>query len=115
MQDEQGTAAQDRELLAELDPASGGVARRALMSGVSLAAAMALLGAGSRVAEAAEGSFPAHKRWRLTFVNHVTTNPFFVPTQYAIADACAMFGCQHQWTGSANACYCPTRFSNPQY
>ncbi|HXQ40332.1 MAG TPA: sugar ABC transporter substrate-binding protein [Candidatus Udaeobacter sp.] len=104
MQDEQGTEAQDRELVAELDPASGGIARRALMSGVSLAAAMAMLGAGSRVAEAAEGSaFPAHKRWKLTFVNHVTTNPFFVPTQYAIADACAMFGCQHQWTGSANA------------
>src|SRR5690606_13299310 len=35
-----------------------------------------------------------------TFVNHVTTNPFFVPTQYGIADACALLGCSYQWTGS---------------
>ena len=34
------------------------------------------------------------------FVNHVTTNPFFVPTQYGIADACSLLGCTYQWTGS---------------
>ena len=37
------------------------------------------------------------------FVNHVTTNPFFVPTQYGIQDACALLGMDYQWTGSANA------------
>jgi simple sugar transport system substrate-binding protein len=78
------------------------IGRRALMSGASLATAMALLAGTAGTAEAAE-PFPSHKRWKLSFVNHVTTNPFFVPTQYAIADACAMFGCQYQWTGSANA------------
>jgi len=36
-------------------------------------------------------------------VNHVTTNPFFVPTQYGAADACALLGCTFQWTGSAKA------------
>ena len=93
--------------LAEEDaetPPSHAIARRALMSGVSLAGALALLGGGLGAAEAAGTSpFPAHRRWKLVFVNHVTTNPFFVPTQYGIADACAMFGCDYQWTGSVNA------------
>ena len=33
-------------------------------------------------------------------VNHVTTNSFFVPTQYGIADACKLLGCSYEWTGS---------------
>ncbi|MFP3248193.1 MAG: sugar ABC transporter substrate-binding protein, partial [Paraburkholderia sp.] len=47
--------------------------------------------------------FPSHKRWKIVFVNHVTTNPFFVPTQYGIEDASALLGFDYQWTGSANA------------
>src|SRR5579875_3266592 len=50
-----------------------------------------------------EGSFPSHPKWKFTFVNHVTTNPFFVPTQYGIQDACALLGCKYQWTGSENS------------
>lgn len=89
----------------DTNPATAGIARRALIHGVSLAGAMALLGAGRRAARAADAAapFPEHKRWKLVFVNHVTTNPFFVPTQYGIADACAMFDCDYQWTGSTNA------------
>ncbi len=37
------------------------------------------------------------------FVNHVTTNPFFTPTQYGAQDACALLNCTFQWTGSANS------------
>jgi len=78
--------------------------RRGLMQAAGLTAALALLGGGITSAQAAEmGSFPAHKRWKIVFVNHVTTNPFFVPTQYGIQDAVAMFGMDYQWTGSANA------------
>ena len=44
-----------------------------------------------------EGAFPDHPSWKFVFVNHVTTNPFFVPTQYGIADACALLGCSYQW------------------
>ncbi len=33
-------------------------------------------------------------------VNHVTTNSFFTPTQYGIADACKLLGCSYEWTGS---------------
>ena len=50
-----------------------------------------------------EGNFPSHPKWTFTFVNHVTTNPFFVPTQYGIQDACALLGCNFQWTGSQNS------------
>ncbi|HCI80553.1 MAG TPA: sugar ABC transporter substrate-binding protein, partial [Ktedonobacter sp.] len=50
-----------------------------------------------------EGNFPSHPKWTFTFVNHVTTNPFFVPTQYGIEDACALLGCGYQWTGSQNS------------
>ncbi len=47
-----------------------------------------------------EGNFPSHPNWKFVFVNHVTTNPFFTPTQYGAADACALLGCSYQWTGS---------------
>jgi simple sugar transport system substrate-binding protein len=79
------------------------VARRAMLQGASLGGALALI-AGARQANAADsGPFPPHPRWKLVFVNHVTTNPFFVPTQYGIQDACALLDCDSQWTGSANA------------
>ena len=65
------------------------------------AAAAVGVGLGSRsVREAmAAGGLP-QKDYKITFVNHVTTNPFFTPTQYGIEDACAFFGCTSQWTGS---------------
>ena len=78
--------------------------RRALMHGALGAGALgALAAAGASPALAAaggEGNFPKHKKWKFAFVNHVTTNPFFVPTQYGIQDACALLGCDYQWTGS---------------
>ena len=37
------------------------------------------------------------------FVNHVTTNPFFTPTQYGAQDACALLNCEFQWTGSKDS------------
>src|SRR5579884_4499288 len=49
------------------------------------------------------GNYPSHPKWNFVFVNHVTTNPFFVPTQYGIQDACALLGCKYQWTGSENS------------
>ena len=55
----------------------------------------------ARTAEGeAFGKFPKHPQWKFTFVNHVTTNPFFVPTRYGAEDACALLGCTYQWTGS---------------
>lgn len=46
------------------------------------------------------GNFPETPEWNFVFVNHVTTNPFFVPTVWGIEDAGAILGTTHQWTGS---------------
>jgi len=43
------------------------------------------------------------KALKFAFVNHVTTNPFFVPTKYGAEDACKLLGCSYQWTGSENS------------
>ncbi len=93
----------------ELNP----VTRRRLLSGVGLtsasAAAAALLAACSSkksttsAAASGVGQFATTPKWNFVFVNHVTTNPFFVPTQYGAADACALLGCKYQWTGSDNS------------
>jgi simple sugar transport system substrate-binding protein len=52
---------------------------------------------------AAPGTFGEQKKMRFVLVNHVTTNPFFVPTRYGADDACAILGCSYQWTGSESA------------
>jgi simple sugar transport system substrate-binding protein len=52
---------------------------------------------------AAESFIKSHPKWKFVFVNHVTTNPFFVPTQYGAADAANLFGCSYQWTGSTTS------------
>ena len=41
-----------------------------------------------------------HPRWRFVFVNHATTNPFFVPARYGISDACSLFDVACEWRGS---------------
>ena len=91
-----------------------GPTRRKLLSGTGIvsatAAASALLAAcssSSSTATAAKetaGNFPKTPAWKFAFVNHVTTNPFFVPTQYGLADAAALLGLpKPSWTGSANS------------
>src|SRR6185312_16697138 len=88
-----------------------GPTRRRLLSGAGLvsvsAAAAGLIAACSSAktpaAAGTVGNFPSTPKWKFAFVNHVTTNPFFVPTQYGAADACALLGCTYQWTGSENS------------
>ena len=95
-----------------------GPTRRKLLTGTGLvsatAAASALLAACSSTsssgststspASSAAGNFPTTPPWKFTFVNHVTTNPFFVPTQYGLQDAAALLGIpKPAWTGSANS------------
>jgi simple sugar transport system substrate-binding protein len=46
---------------------------------------------------------PSDSKLKFVFVNHVTTNPFFVPTKYGAEDACKLLGCSYQWTGSENS------------
>ena len=97
-----------------------GPSRRRLLQGTGLvsatAAASALLAAcsssssasgsstGSSAAAAVAGSFPKTPAWKFYFVNHVTTNAFFTPTQYGMADAAALLGLPSPvWGGSENS------------
>ena len=79
---------------------------RTAMGGASLAGA-GLLASSADVVKAATGggggNLPKHPNWKFTFVNHVTTNPFFVPTTYALADACSLLKVSYQWTGSSSS------------
>jgi simple sugar transport system substrate-binding protein len=90
------------------------VTRRRLLGGIGLTsaslAASALLAActnnddnGGDAAAAGAGDFPSTPKWRFVFVNHVTTNPFFTPTQYGAQDACSLLNCEFQWTGSKDS------------
>ncbi|HEY5811491.1 MAG TPA: sugar ABC transporter substrate-binding protein [Terrimicrobiaceae bacterium] len=74
-------------------------------TGLGALASLSSLGVGIPTSAAAAegkgfGNFPPHPKWKFVFVNHVTTNPFFVPTKYGADDACALTGCSYQWTGS---------------
>ena len=89
-----------------------GPARRKLLKGAGLfsatAAASALISACSSSstssagsAKAVAGNFPSTPKWQFWFVNHVTTNQFFTPTQYGMADAAALVGLPTpKWGGS---------------
>jgi simple sugar transport system substrate-binding protein len=81
--------------------------RTALTGGAAGIAALALeaCGSSSSSSSAAGGSgaasiFGSSASYKFTFVNHVTTNSFFTPTQSGAADACKLLGCSYQWTGS---------------
>ncbi len=89
-----------------------GPSRRRLLEGAGLfsatAAASALIAACSSsssstasATKAAAGNFPTTPKWKFTFVNHVTDNSFFTPTQYGFADCAALLGLPTpSWTGA---------------
>ncbi|MFL5921491.1 MAG: sugar ABC transporter substrate-binding protein [Gaiellaceae bacterium] len=71
---------------------------------ISLPALLAACGGGGgNSSSSGAGDYPETPKWKFVFVNHVTTNPFFVPTQYGIEDANAIYNTTHQWTGSASS------------
>jgi simple sugar transport system substrate-binding protein len=99
-----------------------GPTRRRLLAGTGLmsasAAAAALLtacGSSSTTASAAKstvGNFPKTPPWQFWFVNHVYSNPFFVPTQYGFQDASALLGLPvPKWGGSASTSSVPEMVS----
>jgi simple sugar transport system substrate-binding protein len=91
-----------------------GPARRKLLKGAGLfsatAAASALISAcssssnSSATAKGVAGNFPSNTpKWKFTFINHVTDNSFFTPTQYGMADAAALLGIPTPtWTGATS-------------
>src|SRR6202161_3288994 len=84
--------------------------RRTALTGVAAGGVTTLLEAcgsgGTSSSSASSGSgeiFGSHPSYKFVVVNHVTTNTFFVPTQYGIADACKFLGCSYEWTGSESS------------
>jgi simple sugar transport system substrate-binding protein len=91
-----------------------GPTRRRLLGSAGIvsasAAAAGLLAAcggstpASKAAAGTAGNFPKTPAWQIWYVNHVTTNPFFVPTQYGFQDAAALLGLPTpKWGGSQNS------------
>jgi len=76
--------------------------RRGVLGLAALGAAGMLAGPASAAGQA-RSFVDRHPRWRLVFVNHATTNPFFTPTRYGIDDACSVFGVRSEWTGSTRS------------
>src|SRR6516162_8166806 len=60
--------------------------------------------AATSAAAATVGNFPSTPAWQFWFVNHVTTNLFFVPTQNGMADAAKLLGLPGpKWGGSTTS------------
>ncbi len=87
----------------------GGASRRGLLkqllAGGGAAATASLLAACTSGHNASgssgTGNFASTPKWKFVFVNHVTTNSFFVPTRYGLEDAAVLLGINTpQWTGS---------------
>jgi simple sugar transport system substrate-binding protein len=80
--------------------------RTALTGGAAGLAAFLITacgGGGSSASADASKVFGPQKKFRFAVINHVTTNPFFVPTKSGAADACSLLGCSFQWTGSQSS------------
>src|SRR3954453_24060028 len=93
------------------------MSRRAALTGGAAGIASAMLAAcGSSKPDSAKATatataaqeggssiFAVSKKLKFVLVNHVTTNPFFVPTKYGAEEACKLLGCSYQFTGSENS------------
>jgi simple sugar transport system substrate-binding protein len=69
-----------------------------------LGAAAAAGAAVPATAAAGAARFPRrHPPWRIVFVNHALTNPFFVPARFGSSDAATVYGVHVEWTGSKSS------------
>jgi len=97
----------------EVDPRQYEVSRRRFLRNAgAIAATVPFLGgmvevltergaAAATYHNESDPGFAKHPAYKFTFVNHVTTNPFFTATQYGLRDAAAILGIPTPvWTGS---------------
>ncbi len=100
----------------EVDPKQYEVSRRRFLRNAGVvAASVPLLGgmmevltergaAAQTLVDESQPLFAKHASYKFTFVNHVTTNSFFTPTQYGMIDAANLLGIPKPlWTGSATS------------
>src|ERR1700691_1066334 len=79
--------------------------RRTALTGAGVAGVSSILAACGSSASSGGSSgsssiFGSHPSYKFVVVNHVTTNSFFVPTQYGASDASKLLGCSYEWTCS---------------
>ena len=92
-----------RRLLKGTGLVSASAAASALLAACSSSGSSASSSSSSTAAATTAGNFPATPKWQFWFVNHVYTNPFFVPTQYGFQDAAALLDIPvPKWGGSAS-------------
>jgi simple sugar transport system substrate-binding protein len=96
----------------EVDPRQFEVSRRRFLKAGAAVASLPLFGgmidvltergaAAASYKSESDPLFAKHPAYKFTFVNHVTTNPFFTATQYGLQDAAAILGIPTPvWTGS---------------
>ncbi len=100
----------------EVDPRRYEVSRRRFLRNFgALAASVPFLGglaevltergaAAQQHVDESHPLFAKHPAYKFTFVNHVTTNTFFTPTQYGLQDAATILGIPTPaWTGSVTS------------
>jgi simple sugar transport system substrate-binding protein len=93
-----------RKLLTGTGLVSATAAASALLAACSSSSSASSSGSTSSATGSAAGNFPKTPPWQFWFVNHVTTNLFFVPTQFGFADAAALLGLpKPKWGGSQNS------------
>ncbi len=88
----------------EVDPRQYEISRRRFLRNAgAVAASVPFLGGLAQVLtergaaaqtykDESDPGFAKHPGYKFTFVNHVTTNPFFTATQYGLQDAAAILG-----------------------
>jgi simple sugar transport system substrate-binding protein len=70
---------------------------------VAASAVLAACGSATQTSSGSVGNFPSTPSWRFVFINHVTTNSFFIPTRQGMSDAAKLLGLPNpQWTGDEN-------------
>jgi simple sugar transport system substrate-binding protein len=93
-----------RKLLTGTGLVSATAAASALLTACGSSGSSASLSGSTSAAGAFAGNFPKTPAWQFWFVNHVTTNAFFVPTKFGLSDAAAMLGLPTpKWGGSKNS------------
>jgi simple sugar transport system substrate-binding protein len=80
----------------------GPIDRARLLQAIAAVGGAAALGPARALAGSA-GFLQPHPRWRIVFVNHAMTNPFFGPARYGIEDACSLLGTTSEWSGSVRS------------
>jgi simple sugar transport system substrate-binding protein len=97
-----------RRLLAGTGLVSATAAASALLAACSssstASATSSATGSSSSPAAPVAGNFPKTPPWQFWFVNHVTTNLFFAPTQFGFSDAATLLGLpKPKWGGSQDS------------